>query len=56
MVCEELDVPYTHQIIEFTDVKSPSMTDINPNGRLPAIEDPNTGIKLWEVRDRTSER
>ena len=22
---------------------------VNPNGRLPAIKDPNTGITLWET-------
>ena len=23
-------------------------TDVNPNGRVPAIHDPNTGVTLWE--------
>lgn len=31
-----------------TDLKSPSFEKLNPNGRVPAIEDPNTGIILWE--------
>lgn len=31
-----------------TDVKGEAYTKINPNGRTPAIEDPNTGITLWE--------
>lgn len=30
------------------DPKEDSFTKINPNGRLPAIEDPNTNLTLWE--------
>jgi glutathione S-transferase len=30
------------------DLKKPPFEKINPNGRVPAIEDPNTGITLWE--------
>ncbi|KAL4778188.1 glutathione S-transferase [Aspergillus varians] len=48
LILEELKLAYTTQEIEFTDVKSKPFTNINPNGRLPAIEDPNTGITLWE--------
>ncbi|KAI1862688.1 uncharacterized protein JN550_010025 [Neoarthrinium moseri] len=32
----------------FDDVKKKPFTHINPNGRTPAIEDPNTGLTLWE--------
>ena len=31
-----------------SDVKKPEYVALNPNGRLPYIEDPNTGVKLWE--------
>lgn len=31
-----------------SDPKEDSFTKINPNGRLPAIEDPNTNLTLWE--------
>ncbi|KAF2185351.1 glutathione S-transferase [Zopfia rhizophila CBS 207.26] len=48
MILEELNVPYTHKIIEFPDMKKEPYKSINPNGRVPAIEDPNTGITLWE--------
>ena len=48
IVLEELSIPYDWHIVEFSDVKSPSYTAINPNGRLPAIQDPNTGVTLWE--------
>jgi glutathione S-transferase len=48
MILEELKVPYTHKIIEFPDMKKEQYESINPNGRVPAIEDPNTGITLWE--------
>jgi glutathione S-transferase len=49
MLLEELDLPYDLQEVEFSDVKKPEYLSLNPNGRLPTIEDPNTGIILWEV-------
>jgi len=30
------------------DLKKPPFEKININGRVPAIEDPNTGVTLWE--------
>lgn len=49
MILEELGLPYEHVPIEFADVKQPAYTAINPNGRLPAIRDPNNGgLTLWE--------
>lgn len=41
-------MPYETQQLEFPDMKKEPYTSINPNGRVPAIEDPNTGITLWE--------
>ncbi|KAH8776659.1 glutathione S-transferase [Diaporthe sp. PMI_573] len=46
IVLEELGVPYECRLV--ADVKGEAYTKINPNGRTPAIEDPNTGITLWE--------
>lgn len=43
---EELGIPYEMKNVE--DVKGEPFTKLNPNGRVPAIEDPNTGIVLWE--------
>jgi glutathione S-transferase len=48
MIMEELNVPYEHKLIEFPDMKKAPFESINPNGRVPAIEDPNTGITIWE--------
>lgn len=31
-----------------SDVKKKPFTDINPNGRNPAIQDPNNDLTLWE--------
>lgn len=44
----ELGLPYEITPVETSDVKKPEYVAINPNGRLPAIRDPNTGITLWE--------
>jgi len=48
MILEELDIPYTQKMIDFPDMKKESYESITPNGRVPAIQDPNTGITLWE--------
>ena len=34
--------------MQFPDLKKEPFESLNPNGRVPAIEDPNTGINLWE--------
>jgi glutathione S-transferase len=48
MILEELNIPYTHKIVDFPDMKKEPFESINPNGRVPAIEDPNTDTTLWE--------
>ncbi|KAL3455676.1 glutathione S-transferase [Aspergillus heterothallicus] len=47
-VLEELSLPYTTKFIPFSEVKNEPYISINPNGRVPAIEDPNTNTTLWE--------
>ncbi|KAK2025048.1 glutathione S-transferase [Colletotrichum zoysiae] len=48
LLCEELGVPYNTVSIPLSDVKNPNYVAINPNGRLPSIQDPNTDLTLWE--------
>lgn len=48
LIMEELQIPYTTIFVSFTNVKKEPYTLINPNGRLPAIHDPNTNLHLWE--------
>lgn len=48
MVLAALDVPYKVNFLELNEVKTESYLKLTPNGRLPAIEDPNTGLTLWE--------
>ncbi|KAJ8132234.1 hypothetical protein O1611_g1397 [Lasiodiplodia mahajangana] len=45
---EELGLNYEIKSFRFEDVKRKPFIDINPNGRVPAIEDPNTDIVIWE--------
>ncbi|CAG8909685.1 unnamed protein product [Penicillium egyptiacum] len=48
IVLSSLDIPYETIFVDFKDVKLPPYIDLNPNGRLPAIVDPNNDIQLWE--------
>ena len=48
MVLYELNIPFEKKEILMADLKKPAYTAINPNGRLPAIHDPNTNLTLWE--------
>lgn len=38
----------TQVFVDIAHVKQEPYIKINPNGRVPAIEDPNTGITVWE--------
>ncbi|KAI1827683.1 glutathione S-transferase II [Xylaria intraflava] len=48
VVLEELGIPYEIVSFKFEDMKKPPFINLNPNGRVPAIEDPNNDIVLWE--------
>jgi glutathione S-transferase len=52
IVLEELKLPFTINEVNIQkgEHKQEPFVSLNPNGRLPAIEDPNTGVKLFEVR------
>jgi glutathione S-transferase len=52
IVLEALSLPYTVKLWDFgpaaNGVKGPAFLKITENGRVPAIEDPNTGVVAWE--------
>lgn len=48
VILEELNLPYEAVPVALADVKKPEYTAVNPNGRLPAIYDPNNDLTLWE--------
>jgi glutathione S-transferase len=48
ILLEELNVPHEIVNISFPDLKKPEYLAINPNGRMPSIQDPNTDLTLWE--------
>ena len=49
IIFEELGIPYETDYMEFPNMKEEPFVSVNPNGRVPAIEDPNTGVSLFEV-------
>ena len=53
IVLQYLHVPYEVKIWEFGNdpgrgVKGEDFARISPNGRVPAVQDPNTGVSVWE--------
>lgn len=48
MLFNELNLPYESKFLQFPDMKQQPFESVNVNGRVPAIEDPNTGITMWE--------
>ncbi|KAK7512937.1 glutathione-s-transferase theta, gst [Phyllosticta citriasiana] len=48
IILEELQLPYETKFLEFPAMKAEPFLSINPNGRVPALEDPNTGVKIFE--------
>lgn len=34
--------------MDFNQVKEDKFVALNPNGKVPVIEDPNTGYSVWE--------
>ncbi|KAF2817104.1 glutathione S-transferase [Mytilinidion resinicola] len=48
IILEELAILYETSWVAKEDVKKEPFVLKNPNGRVPAIEDPNTGVTLFE--------
>jgi len=48
ILLEELSLPYETIYLQFSDLKKEPFESKNPNGRVPAIEDPNTGVTMFE--------
>lgn len=53
IILEGLGIPYEVRLWQFGDndkngVKGKTMTAMNLNGRVPVLEDPNTGVTSWE--------
>jgi len=48
ILLEELGLPYETAFLQFQDLKKEPYESKNPNGRVPAIDDPNTGVTMFE--------
>ncbi|KAF2670883.1 thioredoxin-like protein [Microthyrium microscopicum] len=46
ILLEELGIPY--EGLKVPEVKEEPFISLNPNGRVPALEDPNTGVTIFE--------
>jgi glutathione S-transferase len=50
MTLEEMELPYELHLVDLGrgDQRKPEFLDLNPNGRIPAIVDRDTGIRIFE--------
>lgn len=48
-VLEELGLPWKFESLPLPDLKKEPYTNLNPNGRVPTLVDPNKDIVIWEV-------
>jgi len=48
IILEELSIPYESEFMDMAVLHTPVFEQHNPNGRVPTIIDPNTGLTLWE--------
>lgn len=49
IILEELGLPWSSVRVKETELKKEPFLSLNPNGKVPVLTDPNTGIVLWEV-------
>jgi glutathione S-transferase len=49
MIIEELSLPYKLEEVDDKQLKVEPFISLNPNGRAPAMIDPNRDITLFEV-------
>ncbi|KAH8903017.1 glutathione S-transferase [Coniochaeta sp. PMI_546] len=48
IILEELRLPWSPVRVKETEIKTEPFISLNPNGKVPVLTDPNTGIVLWE--------
>lgn len=49
IILKELSLPYEVEHLAPAELKVEPFISLNPNGRTPAVVDPNKNITLWEV-------
>lgn len=49
ILAEELGIRYELVMVDSSDLKKEPYESKNPNGRVPAVDDPNNNITVWEV-------
>jgi glutathione S-transferase len=47
----ELGLAFEEKFLQLAEMKQEPYLQLNPNGRVPTIQDPNTGVTVFEVRD-----